>query len=49
LTNATFVDTLTQHHRDLVDGLLIAQCTIEATHVVTADVTFDLYGVNRLW
>ena len=43
------VATLTFHHRDPFDRLLIAQAIEEKMHIVSADATFKRYGVNRLW
>jgi PIN domain nuclease of toxin-antitoxin system len=37
------------HHRDPFDRLLIAQALAEKIPVVSRDVTFDTYGVTRLW
>jgi PIN domain nuclease of toxin-antitoxin system len=40
---------LPPHHNDPFDRLLIAQALVEGLPIVSADVTFDLYGVTRLW
>jgi len=40
---------LPNHHRDPFDRLLIAQAIVEGMSVVSADATFDSYGVSRLW
>jgi PIN domain nuclease of toxin-antitoxin system len=37
------------HHRDPFDRLIIAQAMQEGLPIVSADVTFDHYGVPRLW
>jgi PIN domain nuclease of toxin-antitoxin system len=37
------------HHRDPFDRMLIAQCLIEKIPIVSADATFDAYGVERIW
>ena len=36
------------HHRDPFDRLLAAQSLCEATPLISADTTFDSYGVQRL-
>ena len=43
------VQHLPLHHRDPFDRLLIAQALAEGLTVVSKDVTFDLYGVPRVW
>lgn len=40
---------LPDHHRDPFDRLLIAQATVEAISIVSADSIFDQYNVKRLW
>jgi PIN domain nuclease of toxin-antitoxin system len=37
------------HHRDPFDRLLIAQAMTEGIRVVSSDVQFDAYGINRVW
>ncbi len=37
------------HHRDPFDRLLIAQSLVEQIPVISADIIFDLYAVQRLW
>jgi PIN domain nuclease of toxin-antitoxin system len=37
------------HHRDPFDRLLIAQALSEKIPIVSADLTFDQYDVERLW
>ena len=36
-------------HRDPFDGLLIAQSLVENIPVITNDVAFDAYPVQRVW
>ena len=43
------IETLTNHHRDPFDRLLIAQALVEDIPVVTADQIFRKYGVKRIW
>ncbi len=40
---------LPSHHRDPFDRLLIAQALVEEVPVVSADTTFEQYGVVRIW
>jgi PIN domain nuclease of toxin-antitoxin system len=37
------------HHRDPFDRLLIAQSLVEQIPVISTDLVFDLYSVDRLW
>jgi len=41
--------TLALHHRDPFDRLLASTAIVEALTLVSADETFDDYGVTRLW
>lgn len=41
--------TLPFHHRDPFDRLLIAQAINEQFPVVSADVAFDSYDIQRIW
>ena len=41
--------SLSRHHRDPFDRLLIAQAITEGIPVVSSDSQFDAYGVNRAW
>jgi PIN domain nuclease of toxin-antitoxin system len=40
---------LPNHHRDPFDRLLVAQAKTEDVVLVSTDVIFDQYGVQRLW
>jgi PIN domain nuclease of toxin-antitoxin system len=40
---------LPRHHGDPFDRLLVAQALVEKVPLVSADATFDLYGVRRIW
>jgi PIN domain nuclease of toxin-antitoxin system len=40
---------LPMHHKDPFDRMLIAQALLENCGIVTGDLIFDRYGVNRLW
>jgi len=37
------------HHRDPFDRMLIAQAMTEALPIVSADVAFDAYTLQRIW
>ena len=41
--------TLPKYHGDPFDRLLIAQAIVEQVSIVSADVSFDAYGVTRIW
>ena len=41
--------TLPFHHRDPFDRLIAAQCLVETMPLVSADIIFDAYGVDRRW
>jgi len=43
------VESLPHHHRDPFDRMLVAQASAGNLTVVSADPSFDAYGVNRLW
>lgn len=47
--HAARVETLTFHHRDPFDRLLVAQALEEDIDVVTRDKVFENYGVRRIW
>ena len=51
LSDAHFsaLTTLPFHHKDPFDRLLIAQALVENIPIVSADASFDPYGVTRLW
>lgn len=40
---------LPRHHRDPFDRMLVAQATMEQVAIVSNDVAFDAYGVQRVW
>ena len=47
--HAGFVATLPFHHQDPFDRLLIAQSMVEQIPVISIDVAFDAYGIDRRW
>ena len=48
-THALHVASLPLHHRDPFDRLIIAQSLVEEIPVISSDVMFDSYGVERIW
>ena len=36
-------------HRDPFDRMLAAQAQVESLPIVTNDIVFDGYGINRIW
>jgi PIN domain nuclease of toxin-antitoxin system len=49
VTHLGVLSTLPFHHRDPFDRLLVAQTTVEELPIVSADVEFDAYSIERLW
>lgn len=49
LKHLDVVSTLAFPHRDPFDRLLIAQAMAESLPLVSADVAFDFYPIERLW
>jgi PIN domain nuclease of toxin-antitoxin system len=49
LTHLDLIETMALHHKDPFDRLLIAQAQVENFSLVSTDVAFDSYGVNRVW
>jgi len=47
--HATGVAHLPWHHRDPFDRVLVSQALHEELVIVSADESFDAYGVQRLW
>jgi PIN domain nuclease of toxin-antitoxin system len=47
--HAAAVSTLSFHHRDPFDRLLIAQSIVESIPIISIDAAFDSYPVKRLW
>ena len=41
--------SMTFHHKDPIDRLLLAQALVEKMPIVSADVQLDGYGVTRIW
>lgn len=49
LRHATFVESMPMHHRDPFDRLLAAQAILDNLTIVSSDIIFDRYGVDRIW
>jgi PIN domain nuclease of toxin-antitoxin system len=49
LDHVTMVEELPLLHRDPFDRLIVAQSLIDSLTLVSADSTFDQYGVPRQW
>lgn len=41
--------TLSRHHNDPFDRMLIAQAMVEGMPIVSADTSLDAYPIRRLW
>lgn len=49
ITHVSEISTLPSHHRNPFDRLLIAQSMIEQVPLISVDVIFDRYGIDRVW
>ena len=49
VSHAARVVNLPFHHRDPFDRLIIAQSLVEGIPLVSSDIIFDRYGVERIW
>jgi PIN domain nuclease of toxin-antitoxin system len=49
LEHLKYFATLPFHHRDPFDRLLIAQALVEDIPILSKDVTFDAYPIQRIW
>ena len=49
LDDFTAVESLPPHHKDPFDRLLAAQAKNHGLGIISADPTFDEYGVKRVW
>lgn len=43
------LETLPYHHKDPFDRIIIAQALAEQVPIVTKDLIFSDYGINRQW
>ena len=48
-THLDVLKTLSFHHRDPFDRLIIAQSIVENVPILSRDITFDLYPIERRW
>jgi PIN domain nuclease of toxin-antitoxin system len=49
LPHVDAVSTLPFYHKDPFDRMLVAQCLVEQFPLLSADVAFDAYGIQRVW
>ncbi|MGH2584537.1 MAG: type II toxin-antitoxin system VapC family toxin [Dehalococcoidia bacterium] len=49
VAHATTVATLPLHHRDPFDRMLVAQSMVEGIPLISGDIAFDQYPIQRLW
>ena len=47
--HTSVLTTMPMHHKDPFDRLIVSQALVERIPVVSVDLEFDAYGVNRLW
>jgi PIN domain nuclease of toxin-antitoxin system len=47
--HTSVLTTLTHHHKDPFDRLIIAQAVAEQIPIVSSDTDFDKYPIQRLW
>ena len=47
--HTALLTNLPYHHRDPFDRLMIAQAMVEGLTLVSADMVFDTYAIQRLW
>lgn len=43
------LSSLSNHHKDPFDRLIIAQSIVENINLISIDKVFDKYSVNRIW
>ena len=49
ISHSAEVATMSFHHKDPFDRLLVAQSLVEEVPIISNEVIFDKYGVKRLW
>jgi PIN domain nuclease of toxin-antitoxin system len=49
LSHIYTLDGLPNHHRDPFDRILVAQAIFEKIPLLSIDVIFDAYPINRIW
>lgn len=43
------LSSLSQHHRDPFDRMLVAHCLVDGAPLVSGDPAFDAYGIQHIW
>jgi PIN domain nuclease of toxin-antitoxin system len=49
LEHTAAISTLPFHHRDPFDRMIAVQAQIEKMSLISADPSFDAYGIKRVW
>ena len=49
INHINVVSTLAFHHRDPLDSLLISQAFVENIPILSTDIAFDAYPIQRVW
>jgi PIN domain nuclease of toxin-antitoxin system len=49
ISHLNAVSTLELHHRDPFDRLLISQALVESIPILSVDIAFDAYPIQRIW
>ncbi|WP_013325736.1 type II toxin-antitoxin system VapC family toxin [Gloeothece verrucosa] len=49
LSHLFVISTLPFHHNDPFDRLLIAQTIVEGVSILSRDLAFDSYNIQRIW
>jgi PIN domain nuclease of toxin-antitoxin system len=49
LDHSTMIEGLPFHHRDPFDRMLISQSLSDSLPLISGDIVFDQYGVDRRW
>lgn len=49
LNHLAIISSLPFYHNDPFDRLIIAQAIAEGIPVISRDLAFDLYGIQRIW
>jgi PIN domain nuclease of toxin-antitoxin system len=49
LNHLGIISSLPFHHNDPFDRLIIAQAIVEKIPILSRDLAFDAYGIQRIW
>ncbi|WP_322746104.1 type II toxin-antitoxin system VapC family toxin [Nostoc sp. LEGE 06077] len=49
LNHLAIISSLPFHHNDPFDRLIIAQAIVERIPILSRDLAFDSYGIQRIW